>query len=168
VASDDLALGTLSRLVRDKQDLVLDMSDIERRLKIDGAFPATVNMIDFLLIHLEKISEFTRKDNWLAALQAAKVSLKQQQKWRKTSFQSNPLRGNFQQYPIAAFLLLEASRYKKQISGIHSLFLHTLINQTSDTIGLDYHANELRVAIGRFSENEIIKELPELGDDFGA
>jgi hypothetical protein len=168
VTGDESHLGALSRLLRDKHDLVLDMSEIERRLKIDGAFPATVNIIEFLLTHLESLSEFTNKPNWLTALNAAKISLKQQRKWHRTSSQSNPLHGNIQQYPITAFLLQEPSRYKKQINGIHSLFLFTLINQPPDTVGLDHYANELRVAIGRFSENEVLKELPELGDDFGA
>jgi hypothetical protein len=51
VTSDEPHLGALSRLLRDRHDLVLDMSEIERRLKIDGAFPATVNIIEFLLIN---------------------------------------------------------------------------------------------------------------------
>ena len=168
VTGDELHLGALSRLLRDRPDLVLDMSEIERRLKIDGAFPATVNIIEFLLTHLESLSKFTNKSNWLTALNAAKISLKQQRKWHRTSSQRNPLHGNIQQYAITAFLLQEPSRYKKQINGIHSLFLFTLINQPPDTVGLDHYANELRVAIGRFSENEVLTELPELRSDFGA
>lgn len=167
MTGEELHLGALSRLLRDSPDLVLDMSGIERRLKIDGAFPAVVNIIEFLLIQLGSLSEFTNKSSWLAALNAAKVSLKTQKKWHKTSSQKNPLSGNIQQYPIAAFLLQESTIYKKQINGIHSLFLFTLINQPPDTLGLDHYANELRVAIGRFAENEILKELPELEDDFG-
>jgi hypothetical protein len=168
VTGDESHLGALSRLLRDNRDLVAGMSEIERRLKIDGAFPATVNIIEFLLIHLESLSEFTNKPNWLTALNAAKISLKQQRKWHRTSSQRNPLHGNIQQYAITAFLLQEPSRYKKQINGIHSLFLFTLINQPPDTVGLDHYANELRVAIGRFSENEVLTELPELRADFGA
>lgn len=166
MTGDKLHSGALSRLLHNRRDLALDMTEIERRLKIDGAFPAVVNIIEFLLTHLESFS-FTNKSSWLAALNAAKVSLKTQKKWHKTSSQKNPLSGNIQQYPIAAFLLQESTIYKKQINGIHSLFLFTLINQPPDTLGLDHYANELRVAIGRFAENEVLKELPELEDDFG-
>ena len=164
---DESPLGALSRLLRDRHDLVLDMTEIERRLKIDGAFPAVVNIIEFLLTHLESFS-FANKPDWLAALNAAKISLKQQRKWHRTSSQSNPLHGNIQQYPITAFLLQESTIYKKQINGIHSLFLFTLINQPAEAVGLDHYANELRVAIRRFAENEVLNELPKLQGDFDA
>lgn len=164
--SDEKTRGVLTQILGNSPH-AQTVRQIEDILGVDRDFPAAVNLVERVMAVLSSIpAKSTFVNDWVEALASVQEAGKCHQNkllWTRvdaTSRAGNPLGGNFNNYPLPAFLLQEPkSSLDKQALLIQRLFLEILIQQQSAR-GILSSADYLRQLIANSAPQSSMAKLP--------